>query len=191
MAFSRKRYGKAINHLNRELPLSNDKVIFKDIYAILDENVNDRYYMAQGYLDTLKRHRERNHSKGNGFGYNIVNQSRKKHPIANTILATGGSGKERNLIFQSKDGVAGKIIKGKKTPINNEGIRVMTPNEWGKLQGFIGYAFIDKNGKDHFAFPENTTDNQKYKQFGNTVSIPVIETMAEFMIECLRILEKQ
>lgn len=191
MAFSKKKYGKAIKRLNKQLPLSNDKVIFKDVHDILDENVDDHFYMAQGYLDTLKRHRDRNHSKGNGFGYCVVNHSEEEHPIAYTILATGGSGKERNLIYQPKDGVAGKMVLRKKTPLNNEGIRVMTPNEWGRLQGFVGYAFVDEKGIDHFGFPEDTTNGQKYKQLGNSVSVPVIETMAEFMLECFRTLEEQ
>ena len=149
MAFSKKKYGNAIKRLDKQLPLSNDKTIFKDINSILDSCVDDRYYMSQGYLDTLKKHRARNHSKGNGFGYCVVNQSSAEHPIANTILATGGSGKERNLVFQIKNGVAGKRIKGKRTPLNNEGIRVMTPSEWGRLQGFIGYAFLDEIGRAH------------------------------------------
>ena len=191
MAFSKKKYGKAIKRLNKQLPLSNDKVIFKDVHDILDENVDDHFYMAQGYLDTLKRHRDRNHSKGNGFGYCIVNRSEDEHPIAYTILATGGSGKERNLVYQPKAGVAGKMVFGKKTPLNNEGIRVMTPNEWGRLQGFVGYAFVDRDGIDHFSFPEGTTDGQKYKQLGNSVSIPVIKTMADFMLSCFAILEEQ
>ena len=191
MAFSKTKYGEAVKRLSRQLPLSNDKVIFKDVHEILDKNVDDHFYMAQGYLDTLKRHRDRNHNKGNGFGYCVVNQSEDEHPIAYTILATGGSGKERNLVYQPKDGVAGKMVPGKKTPLNNEGIRVMTPNEWGRLQGFVGYAFVDENGVDHFGFPENTTNGQKYKQLGNSVSIPVIESMAEFMLECFKTLEEQ
>lgn len=191
MAFSKKKYGKAIKRLNEQLPMSNDKIIYSDVNAILDENVDDHYYMAQGYLDTLKKHRARNHKKGNGFGYRVVNQGEEKHPIAYTIMATGGSGKERNLIYQPKPGIAGKKIAGKKTGLNSEGIRVMTPNEWGRLQGFIGYAFLNKNGEEEFSFPENTTDGQKYKQFGNSVSIPVIETMAEFMLQCFAVLEKQ
>lgn len=191
MAFSKKLYGKATKLLTGQLPSSSPKVIFPDVHAILDPIAEDHYYMAQGYLDTLKRHKVRQKSKGYGFGYCIVNQSEEEHPIAYTILATGGSGKERNLVYQPKDGVAGKAVVGKKTPLNNEGIRVMTPNEWGRLQGFIGYAFLDENGNDRFSFPEGTTDGQKYKQFGNSVSIPVIETMAYFMLECFDILEKQ
>lgn len=192
MAFSKRKYGNAIKKLNDNLPESRDEIIYKDVCELLDTNVDDKYYMAQGYLDTLKRHKKRNNESGNGFGYCIVNKSEKDHPIANTILATGGSGKERNLIFQEKYGVAGKQLKGRKTVLNSEGIRIMTPEEWGRLQGFIGYAFIDeKTGVDKFSFPEGTTDGQKYKQFGNSVSIPVIRSMAEFMLNCFEKLEKE
>ena len=191
MAFSKKKYGKAIKLLNQQLPANSESIIYKDVFEILDTNVDDRYYMAQGYLDTLKRHKERNKNKGNGFGYCVVNRTDDEHPIAYTILATGGSGKERNLIYQPKEGVSGKWVDGKKTPLNTEGIRVMTPNEWGRLQGFIGYAFVDEKGEDKFGFPEGTTDGQKYKQLGNSVSIPVIRKMAEFMLECFSMLEQQ
>lgn len=75
------------------------------------------------------------------------------------------------------------MIPSKKTELNHEGIRVMTPTEWGRLQGFIGYAFR-KDGVDTFSFPEGMTDGQKYKQFGNSVTIPVIEELAHFMLAC-------
>ncbi len=190
MAFSKEKYGEAVKLLSNGLPESSKEIVFEDVNAILEQNVDDKYYMARGYLDTLKRHKKRQRQKGNGFGYSIVNQNAGDHPVAHTILATGGSGKERNLVYQPKDGVAGKMIHGKKTEINREGIRVMTPTEWGRLQGFIGYAFLDENGKDQFSFPEGMTDNNKYKQFGNSVSIPVIKAMAEFMLECFEKLEK-
>jgi len=183
MAFSKKWYGPAIKVLNGELPYAGNKVIYKNVNDILDKVVEDHYYMAEGYWETLKKHKQRQKEKGNGFGYCIVNQ--KKDLIANTILATGGSGKERNLICQHKDGVAGKQLKTKKTVLNGDDIRVMTPTEWGRLQGFIGYAFV-KDGIDLFSFPEKISDGQQYKQFGNSVTIPVIETMAEFMLSCFR-----
>ena len=191
MGFSKKKYGIAVKRLNEQLPFGNDLNIFSDVNAILEREVDDRYYMAQGYLETLKRHKARNKKNGNGFGYCVLNQSGDIHPIAYTILATGGSGKERNLIYQPKKGVAGKMLSTKKTVLNSEGIRIMTPTEWGRLQGFIGYGFLNKNGKETFSFPEGMTNGQKYKQFGNSVSIPVIETMAEFMLKCFRTLERQ
>ena len=190
MAFSKKKYGKAIRLLNQPLPVSSNRVIYKDIGDILEKVVDDKYYMAQGYLDTLKGHKKRNQMKGNGFGYCVVNQGGNNGMIANTILATGGSGKERNLVYQPKAGVSGKIVKGKETPLNSEGIRIMTPTEWGRLQGFIGYGFV-KDGVEKFSFPEGMSDGQKYKQFGNSVSIPVIRKMAEFMLECFETLEAQ
>lgn len=183
MAFSKKRYGDAIKVLTEGLPTSGSKVIFDDVHAILEPVVDTHYYMASGYWDTLKRHKERQSSKGYGFGYCVVNTKRGEHPVANTILATGGSGKERNLVYQPKEGVAGTKIATKKTELNNEGIRVMTPTEWGRLQGFIGYAFM-QDGVDQFSFPDETTDGQKYKQFGNSVTIPVIEELARFMLSC-------
>lgn len=185
MAFSKDQYCKdAFKQLEAKLPLKSDKEdIFVDLNAVLETEVADKYYMAEGYLETLKKHRKRQEAKGYGFGYCVVNEDGIEKPIASTILATGGSGKERNLIRQHKDGVAGKMIGEKKTPLNSEDIRVMTPTEWGRLQGFIGYAFME-DGEDKFRFPEGMTDGQKYKQFGNSVSIPVIEEMAGYMLDC-------
>ncbi len=184
MAFSKNEFGDAVKVLNDDLPSNGTKVIAEDVTQILETEVDDSYYMASQYWETLKKHKEREHAKGHGFGYEIVNRPGIKKPVASTILATGGSGKERNLVYQPKEGVAGKVIKGKRSPINDEGIRVMTPTEWGKLQGFIGYAFVDRYGRDHFSFPENTKKTQQYKQFGNSVTIPVIHEMALFMLRC-------
>lgn len=184
MAFSKRIYGDAVKLLSDSLPTKGRQLIAEDINAFLENNVDDVYYMSGGYLETLKKHRIREKAKGHGFGYVVVNAEGIAHPIANTILATGGSGKERNLIYQPKEGVSGKLLPTKKTPLNDEGIRVMTPTEWGHLQGFIGHAFVDKNGVDHFDFPEGTTRAQQYKQFGNSVTIPVIEEMAQFMLDC-------
>nr|DAF69868.1 MAG TPA: Cytosine specific methyltransferase [Caudoviricetes sp.] len=189
MAFDRKRYGtEALLGIENHLPEKNDWYLYEDLNELLELRAEAKYYMASGYLDTLIRHREREHKKGNGFGYRIVNAPGIEHPIANTIMATGGSGKERNLVYDPQEGIAGLMIPGKKTPLNDKGIRVMTPREWGKLQGFINYAFLDENGVDHFSFPEEVSMVQRYKQFGNSVTIPVIETMAEYMLNCFRVL---
>ena len=184
MAFSKKMYGDAVKVLTEDMPFVGRKVIAEDLNSIIEPVVDDVYYMASGYLETLKKHKDREKAKGHGFGYVVVNAQGIEHPIASTILATGGSGKERNLIYQPKDGVSGKVLPTKKTVLNSEGIRVMTPTEWGRLQGFIGYAFLDENGNETFSFPEGTTRTQQYKQFGNSVTIPVIEEMAYFMLDC-------
>lgn len=175
----------------KQLPLKRQESLYIDLNDILDQDVDPQFYMSSGYLNTLINHRKRQEAKGYGFGYRVVNEEGIEHPIANTLLATGGSGKERNLIYDPRDGISGMIIKGKKTPLNNMGIRMMTPNEWGKLQGFVNYAFVDKKGVDHFSFPEEIPNVQRYKQFGNSVTIPVIEEMAKYIYECIKIMNNK
>lgn len=189
MAFDRQRYGTdPLLGIENLLPIENDWYLYEDLNELLEFHAEPKYYMASGYLDTLIRHREREHKKGNGFGYRVVNEPGIEHPVANTIMATGGSGKERNLVYDPQEGIAGMTVPTKKTVLNDRGIRVMTPREWGKLQGFINYAFLDEDGVDHFSFPPEVSPVQQYKQFGNSVTIPVIETMAEFMVNCFRVL---
>lgn len=188
MAFDRGLYGSRIELLKDSLPFdSGTKIAFESLDDVLEKDVPINYYLSSDYLETLKRHKNAQNKKGNGFGFCVVNDSKRKEKISNTILATGGSGKERNLVYQPREDYAGKKIPSKRSPINEEGIRVMTPNEWGRLQGFIGYGFV-VDGKDLFSFPEGLSDAQKYKQFGNSVSIPVIKSMAEFMLECFKTL---
>ena len=134
----------------------------------------------------MENHRERQKKKGYGFGYRVINEPGVQTPIASTLLATGGSGRERNLILDVKNGLkhAGKTVKGKYSPINSKCIRTMTPTEWGRLQGFINYAFV-VDGIDYFAFPESVPNVQRYKQLGNSVTIPVVESLAAFISSCL------
>ncbi len=191
MGFDTERFYKArLDELPSELPQNRAELIYKDLNEVLEHGVSAKYYMATGYLETLINHRKRQEEKGYGFGYRIINDSKINKPIANTLMATGGSGRERNLIYDPQNGIAGMRIKGKKTPLNNSGIRIMTPVEWGKLQGFINYAFKDENGCDTFSFPSGVSDAQKYKQFGNSVTIPVIEKMAQFLLECINTLKE-
>lgn len=192
MGFSRKHFGDKTDELPNELPTKRENAIYEDLNDLLEMNADDKYFLSTGYVETLERHKARHEGKGNGFGYKIVNLPEIESPVSNAILATGGSGKERNLVIDPKEGVAGKIYPSKHTPLNDKGIRVMTPREWGKLQGFINYAFIDKKkGEDTFSFPENMADGPKYKQFGNAVTIPAVEEMAKFMKKCLDELEKK
>ena len=182
MGFDRKLFVQGIDDVQDILPEKREQKLYKDLNDLLEMNADDKYFLSEGYVATLERHKVRHEGRGNGFGYKIVNLPEIKEPVSNAILATGGSGKERNLVLDHKAGVAGKMCSSKKTPLNDKGIRVMTPREWGKLQGFINYAFVDRQtGEDKFSFPEGMADASRYKQFGNAVTIPVIEQMALFM----------
>lgn len=108
-----------------------------------------------------------NLKKGNGFGYEI----REWDGIAGAIVC-GGMGRERNLLIdkRQKDLTPTTHIKGE---VNKEGIRKMTPREWARLQGF----------PDTFNLP--LADVHLYKQFGNSVTVNVIEAIAKQIKEVL------
>lgn len=55
-------------------------------------------------------------------------------------------------------------IKGE---VNRDGIRKMTPREWARLQGY----------PDTYKLP--LADVHSYRQLGNSVSVPVIQAIAE------------
>ena len=104
-------------------------------------------------------------AKGNGFGYEI----RSLDGQAGAIVC-GGMGRERNLIIDDRltDFNPVTHIKGE---VNREGIRKMTPREWARLQGF----------PDKFIIP--VSDNQAYKQFGNSVVSPLMEAVGKNIIK--------
>lgn len=188
IAFNRDIYDEtALNELPYT-PENSIEILYEDLNQLLEFGAEKKYYMSSGYLNTLITHKNRQKENGNGFGYKIVNEPDIIHPIANTIMATGGSGKERNLVIDVQEGIAGEIYTTKHTPLNNRCIRVMTPREWGKLQGFINYAFINENGIDEFEFPNEISMQQQYKQFGNSVTIPLIRSMAEYIYNCFNLL---
>ena len=140
------------------------------IQDILDNApVPSRYYLSDVYLQTLKDHRAKHEALGHGFGYIV----RDLNDIAGTIVC-GGMGRERNLIADHREHsmVPETHIKGK---INDEDIRKMTPREWARLQGFPD------------SYKLNSSDTHLYKQLGNTVSVNVIQAVAEkIMKEVMR-----
>lgn len=133
----------------------------KRIKDILEQRpVGSRYYLSTQYLETLKKHRRRHEEKGNGFGYQV----RGLDELAGT-LSCGGMGRERNLLIDKRPHKTG-VVGLKRSPINPENIRKMTPREWARLQGF----------PDTYELP--VADSHLYKQFGNTVTITVIQAIA-------------
>lgn len=143
-----------------EFPEGTDNT--KRIYNILDNApIPTKYYLSDVYVETLRQHKARHEAAGHGFGYEI----RPLDGIAGTIVC-GGMGRERNLIIDNRPHsmIPTTHIKGE---VNKEDIRKMTPREWARLQGF----------------PEDfklvLADTHLYKQFGNSVTVNVIEEIAK------------
>ena len=146
-------------------PTSKDAVL-DDILE--KEEVSVKYYLSTTYVQTLKNHRARHESKGNGFGYEII----PNDGTANAVVC-GGMGRERNLVYDDRltNFVPVTHITGE---VNREGIRKMTPREWARLQGF----------PDNFKII--VSDAQAYKQFGNSVAVPAIQDNNDLGVTCLK-----
>lgn len=138
---------------------TNTETVLRDVLET--SAVSSKYYLSDVYLASLRRHKERHAAKGNGFGYEV----RSLSDVAGALVC-GGMGRERNLIVDERltDFKPVTHIKGK---VNREYIRKLTPREWARLQGF----------PDTFVLP--VADTHLYKQFGNSVTVPVIEAIAE------------
>lgn len=129
--------------------------------------ISSKYYISDVYLETLRKHRARHEALGHGFGYEV----RPLDGIAGAIVC-GGMGRERNLIVDSRPH-SKKPVTHIKGSINDEDIRKLTPREWSRLQGF----------PDDFKL--ELADTHLYKQFGNSVTVPVIKAIAKSIKEVL------
>lgn len=154
-----------IDHFEYPTP-TNENTTLDDILE--EKEVSVKYYLSTTYLQTLRVHRARHERKGNGFGYEIIENDR----IANAVVC-GGMGRERNLVYDSRLSDFNPVTKIK-GEVNREGIRKMTPREWARLQGF----------PDQFKIP--VSDVQAYKQFGNSVAVPAIQATAERILQKLK-----
>jgi len=160
-------FRKDLNITNFTYPPPIDKkVCFADVKE--KSVVPTKYYLSTQYIDTLRKHKARHESKGNGFGYKIISDD----SIANAIVV-GGMGREGNLVIDNRitDFTPTTKIKGR---VNREGIRKMTPREWARLQGF----------PDNYKIP--VADASAYKQFGNSVAVPAIQATGNQIINILK-----
>ena len=125
---------------------------------ILEENskVDEKYTISDRLLAGHIRRRKEHKIKGNGFGYSLFNS---ESPFCNTISARYYKDGSEILIDQSDI---------------NKNPRKLTPRECARIQGF----------PDEFNVSA-VSDVQIYKQFGNSVSVPVIRNIASHMIEIL------
>lgn len=145
---------------NFQFPIGNSKTKLKQI---LEKSVDPKYYISQKYFEGLERHKQRHASRGNGFGYQVLNPNE-----VSNALVVGGMGRERNLV-RDRPVLIWKEGMDKLQYKNIFGIRKLTIRECARLQGF----------DDKFVFPVANT--HAYKQLGNSVAIPVIRAIAREM----------
>lgn len=126
--------------------------------AVLEPEVTvpEKYVITPRLWEYLQEYKRTHRKKGNGFGFLLVT---RKDSHTGTISAR-----------YYKDGADALVCRGE-----NERPRRLTPYETGRLQGF------PEEYLKHFSrsLPQPVSDVQAYKQFGNSVSVPVVSAIAQ------------
>lgn len=119
-----------------------------------ETQVDGKYILTPKLWKYLKGYADKHKKAGNGFGFGKV---------------TANDRSTRTLSARYyKDGSEVLIDRGlRKRP------RRLTPRECARLMGF------DKPSESNFKIP--VSDTQAYKQFGNSVVVPVFESVAKLM----------
>jgi DNA (cytosine-5)-methyltransferase 1 len=137
------------------------KILFKNGQLAKHEELADKEYTISEKLWAGHQRRKEQHlSKGNGFGFSLFNA---KSPYTSTISARYY--KDGSEILISQNTKEGRPDRPRK----------LHPIEAARLQGYP----ID----EWYKIP--VSDNQAYKQFGNSVSVPVVTTIAKEIVEQL------
>lgn len=136
---------------------------------ILEEDPDESYGLSEQAWLGLQEHKRRHEAAGHGFGYGLV-EPPFDGKVTKTLLAR-----------YYKDGSEILISRGpNRTP------RRLTPLECLRLQGFPKEyeRFFDGT------VPMPVSKTQAYKQFGNSVSVPVISAIAKNMVSALKAAER-
>lgn len=118
--------------------------------------VSAKYTLTDKLWDYLKEYAEKHRAAGNGFGFGLVGPN----DVARTLSAR-----------YYKDGSEILIAQPGRNP------RRLTPRECARLMGFDG-----PKGRE-FIIP--VSDTRAYRQFGNSVVVPVVRAVAEQMLPWL------
>lgn len=139
-------------------------ITVKDIIAF-EGKVDDKYYYTEG--------------KYKGDIYKLLVEATKDDDINHPSIYQW----RRNYIRQNKSGVVPTLTANQGEGGHNvciiktkHGLRKMTPRECFNTQGF------PKNYK----LPKNQSDARLYKQAGNSVCVPVINRIAENILEAIK-----
>jgi DNA (cytosine-5)-methyltransferase 1 len=143
-----------------EFPPPKKKAL--NLIDILEKSVPDLYTLGPGTWEALIRHKNHHKAIGQGFGYGII-----EPPFNGKITRTLSA-------RYYKDGAEILIAQKGKRP------RRLTPLECSRLMGFP--KDFQKLFERSAEFPQPVSDAQAYRQFGNSVAVPVVNDIAKIMI---------
>lgn len=132
---------------------------------LLDKDVDDKYILTPKLWKYLYDYAAKHKAKGNGFGFGLTGPN----DIARTLSARYYKDGSEILVDRGWDESLGfdDLINQANRP------RRLTPAECARLMGF------DRPGESRFRIP--VSDTQAYKQFGNSVVVPVFRAVAQLM----------
>jgi len=103
------------NHFNWPKPFP----LTKKLKDVLEENVDEKYFLSDKYLDTIINHSDRHQEKGNGFKFEV----KKPDSVANSITTKAGQRTTDNYIK-----IKSATSKGYETATENNSINFSQPN---------------------------------------------------------------
>jgi len=152
--------GFTLSEISKLIP--KQKPTFGDL---LDKEVDSKYILTPKLWDYLYRYAAKHREKGNGFGFGLT----RPNDVARTLSARYH--KDGSEILVDRGFVDTLDFNSELNQINRP--RRLTPHECSRLMGF------DKPGESTFIIP--VSDTQAYRQFGNSVAVPVFEAVARLM----------
>ena len=164
--------GFTLKEINKLFP--DQRISFAEL---LDKEVDDKYILTPRLWEYLYEYAKKHQAKGNGFGFGLVDP---KNPaaVARTLSARYHKDGSEILIDRGWDKALGeKDFWDSKN--QEQRPRRLTPRECARLMGF------EQPGGEEFRIP--VSDTQAYRQFGNSVVVPLFSAVAELMKD--RILE--
>ncbi|MFL6674475.1 MAG: DNA (cytosine-5-)-methyltransferase [Massilia sp.] len=132
---------------------------------ILDREENDAYVLTPKLWQYLFNYSIKHKEKGNGFGYGLV----KAGDVTRTLSARYYKDGSEILVDRGFD--PSLDVEHEQNLKNRP--RRLTPRECARLMGYDG------PGESSFKIP--VSDTQAYKQFGNSVVVPVFAAVAQLM----------
>lgn len=154
---------------------------------ILETEVASKYFLSDKMWHGLQQRKRLNKQVGNGFSYNLVNDS-SSH--ANTLTARYGKDGAEALVKSKKIATFGKDSQGYRI-YSADGLAVTLCSAGGGLASYTGAYLVDDTPRkltprecarlqgypDTFIIP--VSDTQAYKQFGNSVTVNVVKAIAQ------------
>ncbi|PJG62139.1 DNA (cytosine-5-)-methyltransferase [Yersinia kristensenii] len=138
---------------------------------LLEPVVDDKYILTPHLWKYLYNYAKKHQAKGNGFGFGLVDPTNSES-VARTLSARYHKDGSEILIDRGWDKTLGEIDFDDKNNQENRPRR-LTPKECARLMGF------ETPGKESFRIP--VSDTQAYRQFGNSVVVPVFAAVAKLL----------